>query len=56
VSAYETGAAMPLTNVAKEVYRLAIRQGHGTEDFSAIYGFLAAQAGDGETRAKVLMN
>src|SRR5438132_6661006 len=41
VSAYETGAAMPLTNAAKEVYRLAIRDGRGSEDFSAIYDYLA---------------
>jgi 3-hydroxyisobutyrate dehydrogenase-like beta-hydroxyacid dehydrogenase len=41
VSAYETGVAMPLTNVAKEIYRLAIREGHGDEDISAIYGYLA---------------
>jgi len=41
VSAYESGVAMPLTNVAKEIYRLAIREGHGDEDISAIYGFLA---------------
>jgi 3-hydroxyisobutyrate dehydrogenase/glyoxylate/succinic semialdehyde reductase len=41
VSAYESGVAMPLTNVAKEIYRLAIREGHGEEDISAIYGYLA---------------
>jgi len=41
MSAYETGVAMPLTNVAKEIYRLAIREGHGDEDISAIYGYLA---------------
>src|SRR2546422_2015729 len=41
VSAYETGAAMPLTNAAKELYRLAIRDGRGSEDFSAIYDYLA---------------
>jgi 3-hydroxyisobutyrate dehydrogenase/glyoxylate/succinic semialdehyde reductase len=40
VSAYETGVAMPLTNVAKEMYRLAMRDGHATEDFSAIYEYL----------------
>ena len=40
VSAYETGAAMPLTNAAKELYRLAIRDGRGSEDFSAIYDYL----------------
>jgi 3-hydroxyisobutyrate dehydrogenase-like beta-hydroxyacid dehydrogenase len=41
VSAYEAGAAMPLTNAAKEIYCLAIRDGRGSEDFSAIYDFLA---------------
>ena len=53
VSAYETGVAMPLTNTAKEVYRLAIRNGHGSEDFSAIYDYLArtrdGQQTDGPT-------
>jgi 3-hydroxyisobutyrate dehydrogenase-like beta-hydroxyacid dehydrogenase len=39
VSAYEAGVAMPLTNVTKEIYRLAMRGGHETEDFSAIYEF-----------------
>src|ERR1700724_1573882 len=38
-SAYETGVALPLTNVTKEMYRLAMRDGHATEDFSAIYEF-----------------
>jgi hypothetical protein len=41
VSAYETGVAVPLTNVTKEMYRLAMRDGHATEDFSAIYEFIA---------------
>src|SRR6266480_2845996 len=41
VSAYETGVALPLTNVTKEMYRLAMRDGHAAEDFSAIYEFLA---------------
>ena len=40
VSAYETGVALPLTNVTKEMYRLAMRDGHDTEDFSAIYEYL----------------
>jgi len=30
-----------MANVAKELYRLAVRQGHGPEDFSAIYDYLA---------------
>jgi 3-hydroxyisobutyrate dehydrogenase/glyoxylate/succinic semialdehyde reductase len=41
VSAYESGAAMPLTKVAKEIDRLAIREGQGDEDISAIYDYLA---------------
>lgn len=41
VSAYETGVSMPLTNVAKEIYRFAIREGDGDRDFSAIYSYLA---------------
>ena len=40
VSAYEAGVAMPITNIAKEIYRLAMRDGHATEDFSAIYEFV----------------
>jgi 3-hydroxyisobutyrate dehydrogenase-like beta-hydroxyacid dehydrogenase len=40
VSAYESGVAMPLTNITKEVYRLAMRGGHETEDFSAVYEYL----------------
>jgi 3-hydroxyisobutyrate dehydrogenase-like beta-hydroxyacid dehydrogenase len=42
VSAYESGVAMPLTNAAKELYRLAMRQGHASQDFSAIYDYLTA--------------
>src|SRR5207248_1833191 len=41
VSAYETGVPMPLTNLAKEIYRFAIREGDGDKDFSAIYDYLA---------------
>ncbi|PYL74373.1 MAG: NAD(P)-dependent oxidoreductase, partial [Verrucomicrobia bacterium] len=39
VSAYESGVAIPLTNVTKEIYRFAMRGGHDTEDFSAICEF-----------------
>src|SRR5216683_1024077 len=42
LSAYESGVAMPLTNAAKELYRLAMRQGHASQDFSAIYDYLAS--------------
>ncbi len=40
MSAYETDVALPVTNVTKEIYRLAMREGHATEDFSAIYDYL----------------
>src|SRR4029077_16442869 len=39
VSAYESAVAMPLTNITKEIYRLAMRGGHAAEDFSAIYEY-----------------
>jgi 3-hydroxyisobutyrate dehydrogenase and related beta-hydroxyacid dehydrogenases len=45
VSAYEAGVAMPLTNLTKEIYRLAMRGGHETEDFSAIYEFMMGDNG-----------
>jgi len=43
-SAYETGVALPITNVAKEIYRLAMRAGHDTQDFSAIYEYLSGDS------------
>ena len=30
VSAYESGVAIPVTNAAKELYRLAMREGHAS--------------------------
>src|SRR5436853_563408 len=36
VSAFESGVAMPVTNTAKELYRLAMMKGHALEDCSAI--------------------
>jgi 3-hydroxyisobutyrate dehydrogenase/glyoxylate/succinic semialdehyde reductase len=41
LSAYESGVALPVTNSAKELYRLAMRNGHAKEDFSAVYAYLA---------------
>jgi 3-hydroxyisobutyrate dehydrogenase/glyoxylate/succinic semialdehyde reductase len=41
MSAQEAGVAIPMTNMAKEIYRLAIRKGLGDEDFSSIYDYLA---------------
>jgi 3-hydroxyisobutyrate dehydrogenase-like beta-hydroxyacid dehydrogenase len=40
LSAYEAGITMPVTNLTKEIYRFAMRGGHDTEDFSAIYEFM----------------
>jgi len=45
VSAYESGVALPLTNVTKEIYRLAMRGGHEANDFSAIYDFAMGDKG-----------
>jgi 3-hydroxyisobutyrate dehydrogenase-like beta-hydroxyacid dehydrogenase len=50
VTAYETGVAMPLTNVAKEIYRFAIREGDGEKDFSAIYDYFMH---DNDVQSKV---
>src|SRR4029077_570215 len=47
VTAYETGVALPLTDSAKDLYRLAMRNGHAGEDFSAIYGYLASNGNSG---------
>jgi 3-hydroxyisobutyrate dehydrogenase-like beta-hydroxyacid dehydrogenase len=52
VTAYETGVALPLTDSAKELYRLAMRNGHAGEDFSAIYGYLASN-GNAETKRRI---
>jgi 3-hydroxyisobutyrate dehydrogenase-like beta-hydroxyacid dehydrogenase len=49
VSAYESGVALPVTNVTKEIYRLAMRGGHETEDFSAIYEFATGDRGKERT-------
>jgi 3-hydroxyisobutyrate dehydrogenase/glyoxylate/succinic semialdehyde reductase len=40
VSAYEAGVAMPVVNVTKEIYRLAMQDGLADLDFSAVYRLL----------------
>ncbi|MCB0211802.1 MAG: NAD(P)-dependent oxidoreductase [Anaerolineae bacterium] len=42
LAAYEAEVAMPISNATKELYQLAIRDGWGDQDFSAIYQFMAA--------------
>jgi len=39
-AAYEAGVPMPVSNVVKEIYRMAMRNGFGEKDFSSIYSFL----------------
>jgi 3-hydroxyisobutyrate dehydrogenase/glyoxylate/succinic semialdehyde reductase len=40
-TAYETGAALPCANVAKEIFTLAMREGLGEEDLTAVYKVLS---------------
>ena len=42
LAAYEADVAMPVSNMTKELYQLAIRDGWGDQDFSAIYKFMAS--------------
>jgi 3-hydroxyisobutyrate dehydrogenase/glyoxylate/succinic semialdehyde reductase len=42
-TAYEAGGGAPAVNAAKEVYALAVQNGWGERDFSAIYQFLNDQ-------------
>jgi hypothetical protein len=40
ISGYEAGVPMPVVNVTKELYRLAMREGHADQDYGAIYAYL----------------
>lgn len=40
ITAYETGVALPLANASKELYQMAVQNGLGDADFSAIYAHL----------------
>ena len=53
VSGFETGVALPLTNSAKEIYRLAMRNGYAREDFSAVYEFLSNGGGAAQPRSEI---
>jgi 3-hydroxyisobutyrate dehydrogenase/glyoxylate/succinic semialdehyde reductase len=46
-TAYETGAALPATNVAKEIYALAMRAGLGEQDLSAVYKVISEKKKSG---------
>jgi hypothetical protein len=43
---------MPVTNAAKELYRLAMMEGHAVQDFSAIYAYLASNSDSASTTAR----
>ena len=40
ISGYEASVPMPVVNVTKELYRLAMAEGFADQDYSAIYAFL----------------
>ncbi len=40
-TAYEAEVALPMSNLAKEIYGLAVKNGLGGMDFSAVYKFLS---------------
>jgi 3-hydroxyisobutyrate dehydrogenase-like beta-hydroxyacid dehydrogenase len=40
ISAYQAGVPMPVINVTKELYSLAMRHGYADQDFSAVVDFL----------------
>ena len=42
ISGYEAGVPLPVVNVTKEIYRLAMREGYADLDFGSLYEFLAA--------------
>jgi 3-hydroxyisobutyrate dehydrogenase/glyoxylate/succinic semialdehyde reductase len=52
VSAFESGVAMPVTNAAKELYRLAMMEGHALQDFSAIYSYLTSNGNSATSRSR----
>jgi 3-hydroxyisobutyrate dehydrogenase-like beta-hydroxyacid dehydrogenase len=42
VTGYEAGASLPVVNVAKEMYSLAMREGYADLDYGSIYAFFTA--------------
>ena len=40
ISGYEAGVPLPVVNVTKELYRLAMRDGYADRDYGSIYAFL----------------
>jgi 3-hydroxyisobutyrate dehydrogenase/glyoxylate/succinic semialdehyde reductase len=44
ISGYEADVPMPVVNVTKELYRLAMREGYADQDYGAIYAFMNGTA------------
>jgi 3-hydroxyisobutyrate dehydrogenase/glyoxylate/succinic semialdehyde reductase len=42
ISGYEAGVPLPVANVTKEIYRLAMREGYADLDYGSIYEFFTA--------------
>jgi 3-hydroxyisobutyrate dehydrogenase-like beta-hydroxyacid dehydrogenase len=42
ISGYEAGVPLPVVNVTKELYRLAMCEGHADQDYGSIYAFFTA--------------
>ncbi len=40
ITAFENRISLPLSNISKEIYGLAVKKGFGEKDFSAVYEFL----------------
>jgi 3-hydroxyisobutyrate dehydrogenase/glyoxylate/succinic semialdehyde reductase len=54
ISGYEAGVPLPLVNVTKEIYRLAMREGYADRDYGSIYAFSTADpSGQSATAAGV---
>jgi 3-hydroxyisobutyrate dehydrogenase-like beta-hydroxyacid dehydrogenase len=45
ISGYEAGVALPVVNVTKEIYRMAMREGYADLDYGAIYAFVTSHNG-----------
>jgi 3-hydroxyisobutyrate dehydrogenase-like beta-hydroxyacid dehydrogenase len=42
ISGYEAGVALPVVNVTKEIYLMAMREGYADLDYGAIYAFVTS--------------
>jgi 3-hydroxyisobutyrate dehydrogenase/glyoxylate/succinic semialdehyde reductase len=45
ISGYEAGVALPIVNVTKEIYRMAMRDGYADLDYGSIYAFVTSHNG-----------